>query len=89
MTLSGMTNKHRKTLVAIFSKPTPTSIVWADLVSLLLAIGCDMDTDGGSHFAFRRGGEKIDFHRPHPGKELKRYQVSDAREFLRRIEVTP
>jgi hypothetical protein len=29
------------------------------------------------------------FHRPHPDKEAKQYQVRDARAFLKRIGVTP
>ena len=29
------------------------------------------------------------FHRPHPAKEAKRYQLRDARDFLVRIGVTP
>ncbi len=31
----------------------------------------------------------IPYHRPHPGKEAKRYQVRNAREFLTRAGVTP
>ena len=74
---------------AIFSDPTPKNLDWNDLVSLLLALGCDMEKDGGSHFAFRRNNQKSDFHRPHPGKELKPYQVRDAKNFLVKIGVTP
>jgi predicted RNA binding protein YcfA (HicA-like mRNA interferase family) len=84
-----MNSKHRKTLEAIFSSPTPKTLAWDDLVSLLLALGCDMEKDGGSHFAFRRDSQKADFHRPHPGKELKPYQVRDAQTFLVKIGVEP
>jgi hypothetical protein len=48
-----------------------------------------MEKDGGSHFAFRRNNKKIDFHRPHPGREIKPYQVRDAKSFLINIGVTP
>ena len=84
-----MNSKQRKTLEAIFSHPAPKNLAWDDLISLLRAIDCDMVKDGGSHFAFRRDNHKADFHRPHPGKELKRYQVEDARTFLIKIGVTP
>jgi predicted RNA binding protein YcfA (HicA-like mRNA interferase family) len=84
-----MNNKQQKTLAAIFSNPTPKTLAWDDFVSLLLALGCDMEKDGGSHFAFRRKNQKIDFHRPHPGKELKSYQVRDAKAFLLKIGVEP
>jgi len=33
--------------------------------------------------------ELPDFHRPHPGKEAKPYQVRAAREFLEQMEVKP
>jgi len=89
MTPCGVNTKQRKTLEAIFSHPTPKNLAWDDLVSLLSALGCDMEKDGGAHFAFRRNNQKADFHRPHPGKELKRYQVEDAKTFLVKIGVTP
>ena len=84
-----MNNKQRKTLKAIFSQPAPKNLAWDDFISLLCALGCDMEKDGGSHFAFRRDNQKVDFHRPHPGKELKRYQVEDARDFLTKIGIKP
>ena len=74
---------------AIFSHPTPKNLSWDDLVSLLCALGCEVEKDAGSHIAFRRNNQKTDFHRPHPGKELKQYQVEDARAFLSKIGVTP
>jgi hypothetical protein len=37
---------------------------------------------------FEKGGARAYFHRPHPAKEAKRYQVRDARAFLERIGVT-
>ena len=84
-----MNNRQQKTLVAIFSNPAPKTLAWNDLVSLLLALGCDMEKDGGFHFAFRRDTQKADFHRPHPGNELKPYQVRDAKAFLAKIGVEP
>jgi hypothetical protein len=63
--------------------------VWADIESLLLAMGCERIEGAGSRVAFRRGGLKADFHRPHPGKEAKPYQVRDVREFLSRLGVEP
>jgi hypothetical protein len=34
-------------------------------------------------------GQQWRCHRPHPGKEAKRYQVEEVREFLERAGVTP
>lgn len=38
---------------------------------------------------FEKDGEVETFHRPHPAKEAKRYQVRAACAFLERIGVTP
>ena len=43
----------------------------------------------GSRVEFEKDGIIASFHRPHPDKEAKRYQVRDAREFLMQIGVTP
>lgn len=84
-----MNNKHRKTLAAIFSNPTLKSLVWADIESLFLAIGCEVLEGAVSRVAFIRDDQKADFHRPHPGKEAKPYQVQDAKKFLINLGVTP
>ena len=33
--------------------------------------------------------ERVHFHRPHPGKEAKKYQVENAKEFLERQGTKP
>lgn len=84
-----MNSKQRKTLTSIFASPTLKNVVWADIESLLLAIGCELIEGSGSRIAFTRGGLKADFHRPHPGKEAKPYQVRDARDFLIKLGIEP
>ncbi len=84
-----MNSKHRKTLALVFRTPVPGGIDWADIESLLLAAGCELVEGRGSRVRFVRGTEVETFHRPHPSKEAKRYQVRAARAFLERIGVTP
>ncbi len=84
-----MNSKHRKTLAAIFKSPVPKNLVWDDLKSLLLHIGCEIIEGDGSRVGFELNGQRLDFHRPHPGKEAKPYQVKAAREFLKLLEVKP
>jgi len=43
----------------------------------------------GSRVKFEKDGELESFHRPHPTKEAKRYQVRAARAFLERIGIEP
>ena len=84
-----MKTKHRKVLTAIFTKPTPASIVFADIEALLAAVGCELEEGAGSRVAFIRGTARLYMHRPHPGKEAKRYQVEAVREFLETQEIRP
>ncbi|MDR2893522.1 MAG: type II toxin-antitoxin system HicA family toxin [Deltaproteobacteria bacterium] len=84
-----MNSNQRKTLTAIFASPTPKNLAWADIESLLLALDCKLIEGSGSRIAFIRDGRKADFHRPHPGKEAKPYQVRNARDFLNTLGVRP
>lgn len=81
--------KHRKTLAAIFVKPTVARIAFADIESLLVALGGELDEGAGSRIAITLRGTRIHFHRPHPGKEAKSYQIEDLRELLERLEIKP
>ena len=85
-----MNSKHRKTLVAVFTDPVSGAIEWVGIESLLLlAAGALLIEGRGSRVRFEKDGEVATFHRPHPAKEAKRYQVRDARDFLERIGVRP
>ena len=84
-----MNSKHRKTLEAIFSKPTPSALEWARIEALLIAVGCEVIEGRGSRVRFVLGPHVGTFHRPHPTKEAKPYQVTDARDFLILIGVKP
>lgn len=84
-----MNAKQRKVLAAIFFKPTLTSIVFADIESLVKALGGAVAEREGSRVSLRLLGEEWRCDRPHPGKEAKRYQVEQARELLERAGVRP
>ena len=43
----------------------------------------------GSRVRFGKDGVIASFHRPHPAKEAKRYQVRDARAFLIKTGIKP
>lgn len=84
-----MSTKHRKTLAAIFVRPTSASIVFADIEALIKALGGFVSEREGSRVKIELNGEQWRCHRPHPGKEAKRYQVEEARELLERVGVLP
>lgn len=84
-----MNTKHRKTLRAVFTKPTSPSIVFSDIEALLVALGGQVHEREGSRVKITIKGEQWRCHRPHPGKEAKRYQVEEIRELLERIGEQP
>jgi hypothetical protein len=84
-----MNSRQWKALKAIFADPVSPSIDWSDIESLLAAIGCEVIDGSGSRVKFVKDGKLASFHRPHPEPHAKRYQVKDAREFLKRLGVEP
>ncbi|GLI92199.1 type II toxin-antitoxin system HicA family toxin [Methylocystis echinoides] len=84
-----MNSKQKKTLAAVFAAPTPANIEWLAIESLLVSVGCEVVEGSGSRVSFAYHGHIESFHRPHPEKEAKRYQVRQARDFLERIGVRP
>lgn len=84
-----MNAAHRKTLAAIFSEPVPKSVEWRRIEALLVAVGCMVIEGQGSRVRFEKNGVIASFHRPHPAKEAKPYQVRDARQYLEQLGVRP
>jgi len=81
--------KHRKTLVAVFARPTLASIPFSEIEALIKTLGGTVTEREGSRIKIELKGEQWRCHRPHPGKEMKRYQVEEARELLERVGVRP
>jgi hypothetical protein len=84
-----MNSNHRKVLAVVFTDPVSGTVEWSAVERLLVAAGAQVIEGRGSRVRFEKDGEVETFHRPHPAKEAKRYQVRAARAFLERIGVTP
>ena len=84
-----MNSKQRRVLAAIFRNPVSGTIAWNDIERLFVSLGCEVIEGTGSRVRFSKDGSIATFHRPHPDKEAKKYQVEDAREYLARIGVEP
>ena len=84
-----MNKTHKKTLQAIFQNPVNATIIWSDIESLLIGVGCRVIEGRGSSVTFEKNGLKASFHRPHPQKEALRYRIKDARIFLEKLGITP
>ena len=87
--LSIMNTKQRDILKAIFSEPAPKNLSWADIETLLTAIGCKVKNRGGSKVGFGKDNEMLYVHRPHPQKEAKGYVMRKVKDFLISLGVTP
>ncbi|MDR3630693.1 MAG: type II toxin-antitoxin system HicA family toxin [Desulfocapsaceae bacterium] len=57
--------------------------------ALLISMGGQLFERAGSRVKIILKGEGWHCHRPHPGKEAKKYQVEEARELLERLEIRP
>jgi len=84
-----MKSKHRKTLTAIFTTPTMANIKFRDIESLVIALGGEVREGAGSRVMVEISGKREYAHRPHPGKEAKRYIVERIRQWLISLEVKP
>jgi hypothetical protein len=81
--------KHRRVLEAIFAAPTRGNILFSDIETLILALGGEVREGAGLRIVFELKGSWQYLHRPHPGKEAKKYQIEELREWLKRLEEKP
>jgi hypothetical protein len=84
-----MNKAHQRILAAIFSQPVSTSLKWRRIEALFIALGAQTIEGSGSRVRFVLNDVVATFHRPHPAKEAKPYQVRDARIFLENAGVKP
>lgn len=84
-----MNKTHRKTLSDIFLQPVPATLEWRRIESLLVSLGAEIIEGNGSRVRFVLNDIIATFHRPHPGKEAKPYQVRDTKTFLENAGVKP
>ncbi len=84
-----MNKRQRETLDKIFQTPAPATMEWRDIETLLAALGARIVEGRGSRVRFELNGVVATFHRPHPKKEAKPYQVRDARRFLEQAGIKP
>jgi len=84
-----MNNKQRKTLQAIFKKPTPTNLEWRAVASLIKALGGEVKHGDGSRVRIDLKNISVNIHSPHPQKEIPRYAVRLVKELLERTGDKP
>ena len=84
-----MNAKQKKVLQLIFTRPTSNNIAWKDIENLMISLGAKIREGKGSAGVFIFNNKVFPFHKPHPQKEAKRYQVDDLRKFLSEMGIIP
>lgn len=84
-----MKSKHARTVKAIFHRPVLGSIRWADIESLLVALGAELEEREGSRVAFIWNGQVHVFHRPHPSPDTDKGAVVSVKRILEANGVKP
>jgi hypothetical protein len=84
-----MSNKHQKTLVALFKMPVQSNIEWKDCEKLLVHLGAKISEGNGSRVRIVLNGVRAVFHRPHPRKEIDKGALVSLRKFLENAGIEP
>jgi hypothetical protein len=77
-----MAARHRRTLEAIFARPTRTDLRLDSVAALLGHLGATRYERSGSRIAFVLAGVTIVMHRPHGDRPVNPSTVRDLRRFL-------
>ena len=81
--------KHRKTLDAIFMRPTQSGANWADVESLFAACGAYIEKREGPRGYVELNDVVGHLHRPHPEKEARKGAVDSVRQLLKETGIEP
>jgi hypothetical protein len=84
-----MNKANRRTLAAIYDKPTGADIRWSDIERLVVALGGTVEERAGSRVWIELNGVGAVFHRPHPKPETKKGAVEAVRQLLGNAGITP
>jgi len=81
--------RHQATLERIFAHPASGSVRWADVETLLLALGAEISQRAGSRVGVFLFGEVRVFHRPHPSPDTDKGAVASLRKWLHANGIKP
>jgi len=84
-----MSNKHRRTLEAVFAEPIRANVNWSDVEAMLEAQGATITEGKGSRVRIALNGVRAVFHRPHPQKETDKGALRSLRRFLTEAGIRP
>jgi hypothetical protein len=74
-------------LEQLFENPVRADVSWAEIESLLVALGADLSEGRGFRVRIVLNGVRAVFHRPHPRKETDKGALQSMRRFLKEAGV--
>jgi hypothetical protein len=83
-----MQARHRRILADVFAKPPRRTMRWADIESLLGALG-PIEERAGSRIAVTLNGVTFHAHRPHPSPEVGPKMIKSVARFLTEAGISP
>ncbi|WP_129673508.1 type II toxin-antitoxin system HicA family toxin [Candidatus Chloroploca sp. Khr17] len=84
-----LSSRHRKMLRAVFADPVRADVKWADVETLLHALGVDIGEGRGLRVRIQLNGVRAVFHRPHPIPDTDKGALRSLRRFLIEAGVKP
>ena len=85
-----LNSRNRATVAAIFAVPTRQDVPWRSFEALIKnGLGGTITNGSGSRRRIQVGTRRANLHEPHPGPNMVRGAVEDARHFLKALGVTP
>lgn len=66
--------------------PVLATVEFDEVVRCLQAMGYDFKQNEGSRVSFSINSEVLPMHKPHPGKELKKYALRQLQQFIKQTE---
>lgn len=84
-----ISNRHRRTLKAVYENPVRSDVAWKEVEALFEALGAELSEGRGSRVRVALSGVRAVFHRPHPQRETDKGALRSVRRFLTEAGVTP
>jgi hypothetical protein len=84
-----MNKANRRTLAAIYDRPTSATLRWSDIERLIIALGGTVEERAGSRVWIEVNGVGAVFHRPHPKPETRKGAVEAVRQMLSNAGIKP
>ena len=84
-----MNAAQRRSLQAIFEKPTRADVRWSRVEGLVRALGGEVTEGRGSRVRFRLGDRVATFHGPHPKRVTGKATLEDVRQFFANAGIKP